>query len=179
LHIDDETRIVEAARRGDVTSFGRLYDRYYATMVWLAYSVLRDHSLAEDAAQEAFAVTCDELKALSRPEKFAGWLSAICRNVAYKMARQRSREIKVHDMPAVPEESRDEEREEAVREAIVSLREMYREVVILRYYNKMSYEDIEAFLGIPRSKVKSRLFAARRKIAKYLDRKGLDGEQSR
>jgi RNA polymerase sigma-70 factor (ECF subfamily) len=179
LQNEDETQIVEAARRGDVASLGRLYDRYYATMVWLAYSVLRDHSLAEDAAQEAFAVTCAELKALSRPERFAVWLSVICRNVAYRMARQRRREIKAQDIPGVPQERRDHEREEAVREAIVGLQEMYREVVILRYYNKMSYEDIEAFLGIPMSKVKSRLFAARRKIKKYLDRKGLDGKQSR
>lgn len=177
MNIEDEAQMVEAARRGDVASLGRLYGRYYAAMVWLAYSVLRDHNLAEDAAQEAFAAACDELKALRRPEKFAAWLSAICRNVACKMARQRSREIKAHDMPGV--QSRDDEREEAVREAIVGLQEMYREVVILRYYNRMSYEDIEAFLGIPRSKVKSRLFAARRKIGKYLDRKGLNGEQSR
>jgi DNA-directed RNA polymerase specialized sigma24 family protein len=54
---------------------------------------------------------------------------------------------------------------------------MYREVVILRYYNKMSYEDIEAFLRIPRSKVKSRLFAARKKIGRYLERKGFNGAQ--
>jgi len=48
----------------------------------------------------------------------------------------------------------------------------------LRYYNKMSYEDIEVFLGIPKSKVKSRLFTARKKIGKYLDRKDFNGEQS-
>jgi RNA polymerase sigma-70 factor, ECF subfamily len=175
LNSEDEAHIVEAARRGDVASFGRLYERYYTTMVWLAYSVLRDHNLAEDAAQEAFVAACDELKALSRPEKFANWLSTICRNVAYRMARQRSRVIKA--LPGVPKENRDNEREEAVREAIVGLQEIYREVIILRYYNKMSYEDIEAFLRIPRSKVKSRLFAARKKIGKYLDRKGFNGEQ--
>ena len=177
MNIEDEAQIVEAARRGDVASFGRLYERYYTMMVWLAYSVLRDHNLAEDAAQEAFAAACAELKALSRPEKFASWLSTICRNVAHRMARQRSRVIKAHSMPSVPKENRDNGREEAVREAIVGLQEMYREVVILRYYNKMSYEDIEAFLRIPRSKVKSRLFAARKKIGRYLDRKGFNGEQ--
>jgi len=119
MDVEDESQIVEAAQGGDVGSLGILYERHYATMVWLAYSVLRDHSLAEDAAQEAFASACDELVALRRPEKFAGWLAAICRNVAYKMAKQRSREVTAHDKPVVdrkiPSEQRFEWRKVAMK----------------------------------------------------------------
>ena len=177
MDVEDEAQIVEAARQGDVDSFGRLYDRYYATMVWLAYSVLGDHSLAEDAAQETFALACDELLGLRQPEKFAGWLAAICRNVAYRMVKQRSRKITTYDTRTVLEQNDSDGYEEAVREAIASLQQMYREIVVLRYYNKMSYEQIETFLGISRSKVKGRLFAARRRIGKYLQSKGMNGEK--
>lgn len=179
MDVKDESQLVEAARRGDVGSLGILYERYYVTMVWLAYSVLKDHSLAEDAAQEAFALACSDLCGLRKPEKFAGWLAAICRNVAYKMTKQRSREVTARDTHEVLEQSSDDSHEEAVRQAIASLQQMHREVVILRYYNRMSYEQIESTLGIPESKVKGQLFAARRKIGKYLQSKGLNGEQSR
>ena len=177
MDVEDESQIVKAARCGDVGSLGVLYEHYYAAMVWLAFSILKDRSLAEDAAQEAFAFACEELVGLRRPEKFACWLAAICRNVAHKMARQRSRQLTTHDKPAVLQQSSDDRHEEAVREAIASLQAMHREIVVLRYYNKMSYEQIETFLGIPRSKVKGRLFAARRKIGKYLQSRGLNGEK--
>lgn len=176
MDIEDESQIVEVAQHGDVSSFGKLYERYYASMVWLAYSILKDYNLAEDAAQEAFASACDGLVGLKQPEKFGSWLAAICRNVAYQMAKQRNKEVAINEPPVVLEQSSDHSPEEAVRQAIASLPKMYREIVILRYYNGMSYEQMELFLDIPKSKVKGRLFAARRKIGKYLHRKGLDGD---
>lgn len=176
MDIEDESQIVESARHGDMGSFSKLYEHYYATMVWLAYSVLKDYNLAEDAAQETFACACDELVGLKRPEKFGNWLAAICRNVAYQMAKKRNRQVAVNEPPVVLEQSSDHSPEKAVRQAIASLPKMYREIVILRYYNRMSYEQMELFLDIPKSKVKGRLFAARRKIGKYLQSKGLDGD---
>jgi len=176
MDIEDESQIVESAQHGDMGSFSKLYENYYATMVWLAYSVLKDYNLAEDAAQEAFACACDELVGLRRPEKFGSWLAVICRNVAYQMAKKKNREVTVNEPPVVLEQSSDHSPEKAVRQAIASLPKMYREIVILRYYNRMSYEQMELFLDIPKSKVKGRLFAARRKIGKYLQSKGLDGD---
>lgn len=56
--------LVEAACNGDVDSFGELYRRRYAALVGVAYRVLSDRHLAEDAAQEAFAVACRDLEPL-------------------------------------------------------------------------------------------------------------------
>lgn len=80
-----DVNLVEAACRGNLKSLEILYKRYYRTLVWLAFSVLGDRDLAEDAAQETFALACQSLKSLKKPEKFASWLSAICRNVACRM----------------------------------------------------------------------------------------------
>jgi RNA polymerase sigma-70 factor (ECF subfamily) len=92
------------------------------------------------------------------------------------MAKNRNREVIVNEPPVVLEQSSDHSPEKAVRQAIASLPKIYREIVILRYYNRMSYEQMEMVLDIPKSKVKGRLFAARLKIRKYLHRKGLDGD---
>lgn len=177
MAIENESQIVESAQCGDVNSFGKLYKHYYTTMVWLAYSILKDYDLAEDTAQEAFACACDGLIELRRSDKFGHWLAAICRNVAYQTVKQKSREVILDEPSIALEQTSDPSLEKVVRQAISSLQEMYREIVLLRYYNGMSYEQIELLLGIPRSKVKGRLFAARRKIGKYLQSKGLNGDE--
>lgn len=173
---ENELQIVKLAQCGDVNSFSKLYERYYTKMVWLAYSILNDYDLAEDTVQETFAYACDELIELRRSDKFGPWLAAICRNVACRTAKRRNREVTLNEPSLVLEQNTNTSLEGAVREAIASLHQMYRELVILHYYNGMSYEQIESFLGIPRSKVKGRLFAARKKIAKHLQSKGLNGE---
>lgn len=176
MAIENEPQIVESAQCGDVNSFGKLYKHYYTTMVWLAYSILEDHELAEDTAQEAFAYACEELMELRRSDKFGSWLTAICRNVACRKARRMNREVTLNVPLAIDEQNHDHGCEKAVKEAISSLKQIYREVIVLHYYDGMSYEQIESLLGISRSKVKGRLFVARQKIGKYLQSKGLNGD---
>ena len=86
-----DAELVEAARNGDVSSFGELYRRYYAAAVGIAYCWVPDRHLAEDAAQEAFAIACRDLGRLRRADKFAGWLKAICRKVARRFAKSKPR----------------------------------------------------------------------------------------
>jgi RNA polymerase sigma-70 factor (ECF subfamily) len=158
-HVDvrAESKIVEAARNGDVDSFGRLYGSYYASMVWVAYSILGERDLAEDAAQETFALACHELVHRKRAEKFARWLAAICRNVARRMAKQRKRYVLTNDAQVIAEQNNENVLDETVREAIDGLAEAYRQALILRYYNDMSYEQMASALGESRCSVSSSL----------------------
>ena len=78
----EELQSIDAARRGDGEAFGRLYELYYATMVWLAYAILLDRNLAEDAAQQAFVKACEKLGDLKNTNRFGAWLGRICRNEA-------------------------------------------------------------------------------------------------
>lgn len=173
MGIQTESQLVDAARKGDLGSFGILYQRYYATMVWLAYAILADRGLAEDAAQETFAVACEQIERLKKPQKFPGWLAAICRNTALQLARERKKEVLVDVVPEQSDQSSRSNLAEVVRQAIGALPQEYRELLVLRYYNGMNYEQMGSVLGIRKSVVKGRLFRARRKIAKYLKRKGL------
>jgi RNA polymerase sigma-70 factor, ECF subfamily len=171
--LEIEAKIVVSARNGNIDSFGWLYKHYYTTIVWLAYSILLDRDQAEDAAQETFVLVCKKIARLRQTDKFAPWLASICRNVAYQMLRKRKKEILTNDPPDIPEPSYDDSREKAVKDAIVRLPNNYRELVILKYYNDMSYEQIESVSGLSIDKVKGRLFRARKKIGKYLTSKNL------
>ena len=167
-----DPELVEAARGGDVHAFGELYERHYAGIVGVAYCVLGDRDLAEDAAQEAFAIACRDLRRLRNADRFAGWLSGICRNVAKSIARSRASNGKV--LPAVAPDHTGTGVAEAVRRSVQRLPESARDVVILRYFSGLSHEQIADTLGISPPAVHGRLIRARRKMAEDLKRNGLE-----
>ncbi len=176
---NDERATVAAACRGEVNALAGLYERYYATMVWVAYSVLLDRGLAEDAAQQAFATAYLRLRSLRQPDRFGPWLATICRNTAQDMVRARRREAAVQKRAAGEARlvSGSDGFDEAVKEAVDGLPAMYREVVVLHYYSNMSYEEIESILGVSSDKVKGRLARARKRIQVHLEKEGFRREQ--
>ena len=172
-----EEQIVEAARNGHLESFGALYERYHSPMVALAYSVLGDRDLADDAAQETFAIACQKLSTLRDSDKFAAWLGSICRNVARSIIRSKGKsEVLNFKEPVVNQDSADS-RHDAIRQAVWKLRDADRELIVMRYYNGFSRAQICNVLDISPSAVNGRLVRAKRKIAKYLERSGFtEGE---
>jgi len=174
LERETETQIVESARRGDAASFGALYERHYATMVWLAYSILLDRTQAEDAAQQAFVKACEKLSDLKRIDRFRPWLARICRNEAHQLIRDRHRSAPPPPMEtACADPSQTEGSDlDLVKAAVDQLAPMYREIVVLHYYNGMDYRQIATTLGIAGHTVRGRLFRARRKIERTLKKNG-------
>jgi len=176
---DNEKATVAAACRGDVEAQAVLYERHYAAMVWIAYSALLDRGLAEDAAQQAFARAFEKLPRLRNTERFGPWLTAICRNAANDMLRDRQRRANLQKV-ATRESQSDRNHngfDRLVKEAVDSLPAMYREIVVLRYYTNMSYREIESVLGISGDKVKGRLARARKRIRIRLEEEGFRREQ--
>ena len=170
-----EELLVGAAQDGHLDSFAALYERYYNSMVALAYSVLADRHLSEDAAQQAFAIACRDLPKLKSKEKFVIWLAGICRNVARQMRRSRARLVSLNETPPDRDQNKKDNHADTVRRAVWKLRATEREPIVLRYYNGLSYEGIAAVLGISPQAVHGRLTRAKRKIAKYLKREGFTG----
>ncbi len=165
-------QLVEAAFDGDLESFGELCRRHYTAMAAIAYSVLVDHQLAEDAAQEAFARALTNLRSLKKPAKFAPWLAAICRNVARDMLKAGSRQVNTENLSGLADDAGDDRDMRAVRQAVGRLPESERDVVVLKYYNGFSYDRISAALGISKPAVNGRLTRAKRKLTAYLKGSG-------
>jgi len=167
-----DTALVKAAINGDAEGFTELCRRYYPAVVAIAHSVLGDRHLAEDAAQEAFAKAAVELPKLKKQSRFAGWLAVICRNVARDMARRAENLHTTEDLSMMAAKSRDDDSTEAIVEAISKLSASARELVFLRYYDGMSYEQISSVLGISEQAINGRLRRAKRKMADFLRRTG-------
>lgn len=177
MDLNSETQLVEAAQNGHLESFGALYERYHSPMVALAYSMLGDRDLAEDAAQEVFVVACRDIGSLTSKERFAAWLAGICRNTSRQMLRTgKSRGVAPDNEPAVARRDDTENRREAIRRAVWNLREPERELIVMRYFDGFSQGQISEVLGLSSQAVNGRLVRAKRKIAKYLKRNGLTGD---
>jgi len=169
---NEETILVQAAAGGDIESFNRLCERYYPALVAICYSQLADRSLAEDAAQEALFVAYRDLSKLKNAGRFGRWLTGICRNVAVDMAKVRikERQILVRDCnPVTIDETKQKDHIEAIRDIISALPANLKEVIFLRFYNQMSYQEIAKLLGISRQAVNGRLRRAKKLIVKKLD----------
>jgi len=167
-----DTTLVRSAINGDAEGFTELCHRYYPAMVAIAHSVLGDRHLAEDAAQQAFAQAAVKLPQLKKENRFAGWLAVICRNIAKDMARRTEKLQSTDDLSIAATEPSDDETIEAVRQAIRKLSPSARELVFLRFYDGMSYEQISAVLGISEQAINGRLRRAMKKMAGYLGRNG-------
>jgi len=165
--------LVRRALRADPESFGELCRRYYHPLVAVADSILLDHHLAEDAAQETLAQACRQLLRLKRPERFGAWVAAICRNVAKDMLRDRMKQrVPIEDCEPQTSDCREEGPSEILTEALQQLPPRLREVVFLRFYNEWSYEKMSQVLGATPESVDGRLRRAKKRIAAFLKARG-------
>ena len=168
---EPDLTLVEQACSGDTDSFTELCRRYYPAMVAIAHSIIGDRHLAEDAAQQTFAKAVRKLPQLKNKNKFAAWLAVICRNVAKDMARTVVT-CTADDLSMIAAKSHESDVTEIVKEALNKLSASAREVIFLRYYDSMTYEQISAILGISEQAINGRLRRAKKKMADYLRHSG-------
>jgi len=171
--------LVEAAQQGRLDSFGALYQRYHNPIVALAYAQLGDRHSAQDAAQEAFAIACRDLRSLRDRDKFGPWLGGICRNVCRQMLRVKTRTAPLPEEPADDAvEGRSEQREQsdAVRRAVWELPAGERELIVMRYFDGFSQAKISQVLDLTPAAVNGRLTRAKRRIAELLKQNGFGSE---
>jgi RNA polymerase sigma-70 factor (ECF subfamily) len=160
-----DAELVEAACRGDLASFQNLYERYYRMAVGIARSRLSDWHLAEDAAQESFAIACRRLALLKDPRRFSEWLGTICRRTAGHMARSRTNHRPIdHASVSAPQASDNKEAADRLEQALKRLPTNVREVIVLHYFSGLSYEEISQALSMTQQAVHGRLQRARRAL---------------
>lgn len=140
-----------------------------------AYAVKRTwtEDEAEDLSQEILLTVLRELPRLRREDRFEPWLWGVAANVTrtYRRARGKQRAMFSYDLPLedIPDEEQDAEREPmyaALRRKIAMLSAIYRDIIILHYYDGLSTKAISERLNIPEGTVTWRLSEARRKLKK-------------
>jgi RNA polymerase sigma-70 factor, ECF subfamily len=138
------------------------------------YRMLRDHTLAEDAASEIFLRVREAIHTYNGSVPVERWLLRIAANHCIDILRRRKLERRwmVEDVPFEPPSSDAspltllllQEQRGAVERALQELDEAYRMPLILRYSAGLSYDEIGAELGIGKTQVAGRIFRAKQML---------------
>ena len=175
MHTDDYLT-VNAVLNGDKDGYEKLVDKYKKMVYGIAWSHLGDSDLSEDVAQETFVKAYTYLGTLREPDKFAGWLARIARNVCGSLGRGIKRENAFHKKWAVLEsaetEPHEEEREylsEQLWDSFAKLPAIHREALTLFYVEGKSIAEASAALGIAEQTMRTRLHRARMALRTQLE----------
>jgi len=188
-----DTELVQRALAGDGGSqdaYAELLRRYERPVYTLILRMVRDRTLAEDLAQDAFVKAFGKLGTYDPGRKFSSWLFKIAHNTAIDHLRRRDLETVSLDAPAsdepdaAPRAIEDEAGEtpdsaaersdlsRALTRAVARLRPEYRQVIVLRYQAGLEYAEIVDETGFPLGTVKTYIHRARKELSGLLAEAG-------
>jgi len=162
--------LVRASRLGEASAFAELVRCYERAAVITAHSVLRDFHLAQDAAQEAFVIAHQRLAQLRDAASFGPWLLRIVRRQALRLGRGRNAErIVAGGVDRAVTKTRDwMEPYEEVVQYIARLPEHERIVVVMRYIDGRSVQEIADTTGRPLGTITKQLSRAVERLRDWL-----------
>lgn len=181
----DEKSVILRAQNGDSESFVLLVEKYKNAVFTVCYSLLKDYHDANDAAQETFIKAYKNVKRFNFDSSFQTYITRIAINTCKDEFRKKARQnenisidsdenlCEIKDSSDTPEAAFEKkERREKVRRAIGDLPQKYREVIVLRDLNGISYDEIAKILKTSTGTVKSRINRARNALKEILQKDG-------
>ena len=181
--LSDE-RLVELSLDGDEGAFGILVRRYQRRLTAFLSQLVGDIELARELSQEAFVRAWSALERFNPKYRFSTWLFRIAHNLGIDQLRRR----RLQTTPLYRTDSEGDEVEvvapdldkdplghlenralaSELRGVIEGLRPEYRELVLLRHFGGLSYQEIADFTEMPLGTVKNKLFRAHSVLRKAL-----------
>lgn len=171
---------VQSAQAGDERAFEALFRAHRDSIFSIAMHYLRDRDVAEDVTQDAFVRAWDQLPKLREPAAFGGWLRAMTINMVRDHFRSKRDADPLDDDNPLPsgDDGPDrsierDERQDAVRQAILGLPDHQRVIVSMHYLEGRPVQEIMEAMDLPKGTVVSRLSRGRdnlrRRLAPYID----------
>ncbi len=184
INLTDE-QLVELAISEDPNAFGEIVKRWERKIFALCFGMLTREEEAKDAAQETFIAAYRNLKNFRGDAKVSSWLHRIAVNqclTTMRRAKTRSESYlddednadeKVFVAPPDQTPARTTEQNERlyiVRQAVGSLPVDLRQIIVMKEFEEMTFQEISDVLGLPLSTVKSRLYTALKQLRMKLER---------
>ena len=185
-HLSDEA-VVALVARSDETALGELYDRFGRVAYGLAFRILRDRTLAEDAVQEGFMTawrTADRF--MPERAKASTWLLTLVHRRAVDLVRRENRRraepvdeaLELASDTSVEDDAWLRFERERVQAALRRLPDQQREALELAYYGGFTQSELAERLGQPVGTIKSRMFAGLARLRELLAEPGSDERTS-
>ena len=176
---------IENAKKGDQVAFTYLLDHYWNEVYGFMLKRTENETDAEDIAIETFSKAFDKISTYNPEFQFNTWLIAIAKNVHIDMLRKKKSTLFVEitdeedqqaynvadTSPSVEDALITEQNLSRLLQFIKELKPHYQEVIQLRYFQEMSYQEIAEQLGEPLSNVKIKLLRAKKLLAEIIENK--------
>ncbi|MHC4477768.1 MAG: RNA polymerase sigma factor [Planctomycetota bacterium] len=165
--MESDTELIKSAQRGDPAAFETLYRRYRDWVYRLAWRFTRDRDLALDVLQETFTYLVKKLPRLELTASMTSFLYPVVKHVSITARKKKARLISsdevVAQIPAPVSRQADSSRAE-LAEVLAGLADEQREILLMRFVDDMTLDEIAAGLDLAPSTVKSRLYRALEKL---------------
>ena len=182
----DEDRLVVAVRCGDDRAFEALYSRYQRRIHAYVVGMVKDHGRAEDITQEVFVSALRRMRATERPIAFKPWIYEIAKNACIDQYRRsrRTEEVSLEadeglapaDYGKLVNSGPTPEAAVAAKQdldnlcgALGGLSDAHHEILVLREFEGLSYQEIGERMNMSRPAVESTLFRARRRLTEEFE----------
>ena len=150
---EDEDLLIQQAKLGKQDAFTELYDRHHKLIRYIIYDIVKNEDVADDLLSVTFTKAFSRLESYVNPISFEMWLKTIADS---------------NDLS--PEEViMKQETVEQLKVALHKLRSKYRNILELRYFKGLSYEELATELGVPIGTVKSDLNKAKKRLREFFD----------
>jgi len=180
-----ERRLTQRAKRGDREAFAELVEIYKDKIFQLAYRMTGSRQEAEDIAQETFLRVFANLHVYDESYKFSTWIYRIATNLCIDRKRKKRPDFSLDEQvdgaegldwysrlsakDMTPEESvMTRELQDTVQGALLQLSPKYRSIMILRYIEDLTLQEISAVLELPITTIKTRIHRGREALRKKL-----------
>ncbi|MDD4363536.1 MAG: sigma-70 family RNA polymerase sigma factor [Atribacterota bacterium] len=185
--LQDDLKIIELCLLGNTQQFSNIIEKYKGMVYNLAYRMCGNYHDSEDITQETFVKTFQALSHFNPAFRFSTWLYQIALNVTKdRLKKKKLDSVSLDNNFADGRELQNEltsfqnnknnpenyldsvEKKEMLQQAMLSLPVQYREIIILRHLQDLSYQELATILKVSPDTARVRLFRAREQLKKIL-----------
>lgn len=181
----EDKDLIEEALGGSQVAYEKLMERYYDSIYFMVLRLVKNMTDAEELAQEAFTKAFGNLSKYNSQYPFSSWLFSIASNASIDFLRKKRNievsldgEKEIYKVNASesqqpnPEEHFIQKQElKVLKQKVEALKEQYRVLIELRYFEEYTYEEIAEELSLPMGTVKNQLYRAKAELMKSMPKK--------
>lgn len=174
-----ERELIHKAQRGDLAAYDQLFSLYEIEIYKLAYVYVKNRDDALDLVQEVAYRSCKAIKSLKESSYYKTWLIKILMNCAVDLLKKRPQHEELEPILFnVPSEAEVDLDVKVTLEGVMQhLNKEEKDVVLLKYYEDYTFEQIADCLGMKLGSVKTVLYRALRKLKVALEKEGTSYEE--
>lgn len=167
--MDSDREILERIKNGEISAFEKIYEKYKNQLYRFCFRMISDKETALDIVQDVFLKLYENINSIEPNSSLSALLFKMARNKCLNFIRDKkekidTEQIEINSNFEIEKEFEIKETQERLMKVLDLIGDEYREILILREWNGLSYADIAEVLNTTIPAVKSKLFKARKKL---------------